>query len=233
MPQAWTPRTSPASRLSTDGSWTKSPVAHQGLPRHLQEHPAKAWGLLGDLGHGTLVASCYAAAGQGLVNGDRGESQRASASCRPAAAPPRQRSQPRRREPLAQREANESGHGDRAADLLGDPVDRVLDLEVGVDHERLLQQHRLLVELAHPALDDLVDDVVGLAAGARLVGVDRALALQGRGIEPVDADGLRPGRRNVHGQLLAEGGERSGSPDECSPTRTPMVPRPGASAPWT
>ena len=46
-PQACTPRTSPASRLSTDGSWTKSPVAHQSLPRHLQEHPAKAWGLLG------------------------------------------------------------------------------------------------------------------------------------------------------------------------------------------
>ena len=45
---------------------------------------------------------------------------------------------------------------------------------------------------------------------ARLVRVDRALALQGRGIEPVDADGLRPGRRDMHGQLLAERREALG-----------------------
>ena len=51
----------------------------------------------------------------------------------------------------------------------------------------LLEQHRLLVELAQPALDHLLDDVLGLAGCTGLLGVDRALALEHGRVEPVGA----------------------------------------------
>ena len=56
-------------------------------------------------------------------------------------------------------------------------LDHLADLGLAVDHEGLLQQHRLFVEFAHPAFDHLLDDVLGLAGLARDVGLDGALAL--------------------------------------------------------
>ena len=50
-----------------------------------------------------------------------------------------------------------------------------------------------------------------LAAGARLLGVDRALPLDQRRIEPVDADRLRPRGGDVHGQPPAQGRELPGA----------------------
>ena len=68
----------------------------------------------------------------------------------------------------------------------------------------LLEQHDLLVVLADAALDHLLDDRLGLAGGARLLGQHRPLALQRRRIDAGDVERLGPGGGDVHADLPAE-----------------------------
>src|SRR5690606_4314807 len=105
---------------------------------------------------------------------------------------------------LAEGEADEAGELYGGAELLAGRLDRLLDGLVRVEHERLLQEGDLLVELAQPALDHLFDDVLRLAGFAGLLREDGALALDHRRVEVVDAERQRAGRGNVHGDLPAE-----------------------------
>ena len=52
----------------------------------------------------------------------------------------------------------------------------------------------------------------GLARGAGLLGQHVALALERGRIDGADVEGLRIGRGDMHGELLAEGGELAGVP---------------------
>src|SRR5438128_818455 len=82
---------------------------------------------------------------------------------------------------FAELEADEAGDVDRRSDLLGLGGDDVFDLGLVVHHEQLRQEGHLLAELGDRAVDHLLDDILGLARFLRLLGRDRALALdQGR-----------------------------------------------------
>src|SRR5881409_2017973 len=61
---------------------------------------------------------------------------------------------------LAQPVADEAPYLDVLADLLNVGRDMVLDGDARLLHERLLVEAGLRVELRHPALDDLVQDVL-------------------------------------------------------------------------
>ena len=93
----------------------------------------------------------------------------------------------------------------RRADLLFGVLQRLLDGDVGIDHESLLQEDDFLVELAQPAFDHLLDDVLGLAGLARLIGKDRPFALDRGRIDLIGRQCKRVGRGDMHGHLPAEG----------------------------
>ena len=112
------------------------------------------------------------------------------------------------------------------ADLGGD---QLADGRVGVLDERLLEQHRLGVELLHLAVDDLVDHVGRLARGERLLAVDRALALEDLGGHFVALDVARLGRRDVHRDVACTSSWKSSvratkSVSQLTSTSTPILP---------
>jgi hypothetical protein len=102
---------------------------------------------------------------------------------------------------LAQLEAGEAAHLDVLADLGHHLRHELADGQVGVLHERLLQQHELGEVLLHLAVDDLVHDVGRLAGGEGLVAEDGALALEVRLGHLFAADGAGIGGGDVHGDV--------------------------------
>src|SRR3954469_2549417 len=105
---------------------------------------------------------------------------------------------------LAKHHPNERHDLQRSTQLLAGGLHRLLHALVGVDHEHLLEQHGLLVELADAALDHLPDDVLGLAGRACLLGVDGTFPLDHGRVELMYAHRLRAGRGHVHRELLAD-----------------------------
>ena len=68
---------------------------------------------------------------------------------------------------------------------------------------------------------------IGLARLLRLLGQNRALALDEGRIETGDIDALRVGGGDMHRHLLAEALELGGVAGRFSATMTPILPRPG------
>src|SRR6476660_1058443 len=60
-----------------------------------------------------------------------------------------------------------------------EPVQEGADRDLGITYETLLEQHVVLVEALDPALDDLLDRVLGLALVAGQLGEQLALLLDG------------------------------------------------------
>src|SRR5258707_6171084 len=83
-------------------------------------------------------------------------------------------------DPLAELEIDKPGDPDRRAGFLGGRFDDLADAAFAVDHEDLLQEHDLLVELAQPAFDHLLDDRLRLGVRLRLLAQHRALAVERR-----------------------------------------------------
>jgi len=95
------------------------------------------------------------------------------------------------------------GRARRLLCVLEDLRDSGLAVATGAK-EGLLHQHHLLEELlAQPAFDHLGGDLGRLARGPGLLGVDRALALDERGVELLGRDGRGRRRGDVHGELAA------------------------------
>src|SRR5690606_16689555 len=106
---------------------------------------------------------------------------------------------------LAQRKADVGGDFRRRANFLLGRLQSCFHGQVRIDHESLLEKHHLLIELAQPALDHLLDDVFRLAGGARLLRENCLLALDCGRVELFDAERQRVGGCDVHGYLPAEG----------------------------
>src|SRR4029077_8419299 len=83
---------------------------------------------------------------------------------------------------LAELEAGVAHEPDWGAGLLGCRPHHLADPALAVDYVDLLEQDGLLIELAQLALDDFVDDRVGLADLARPVAQNLALPLERRPI---------------------------------------------------
>src|ERR1700722_16546291 len=98
---------------------------------------------------------------------------------------------------FAKRKADEAGARGRPADLAFGFLDRLCDgLLALFDGVALLKQTNFLVEGSQARLDDLLDDVGGLAL--RLGGEHAFLAFDGRSIEPGGITPLRFGGPPPH-----------------------------------
>ena len=97
---------------------------------------------------------------------------------------------------------------DRARRVLGRLLDRLL--RPG-SRRRCTQtcssSTDFLVVLAHPAFDHLLDDRLGLAAGAGLLGQHGALALERGRIDVGDVSASRPGRGDMHARSACRAAE--------------------------
>src|SRR6185312_11449064 len=92
---------------------------------------------------------------------------------------------------LAKLEADEADQVDRGARVLGSSRDDITDRSLVVADEQLAEQRVLLAELGEAALDHLLDDIVRLAAFARLFQGNRALALDHGGVDRIGVERLR------------------------------------------
>src|SRR5271166_7199256 len=110
---------------------------------------------------------------------------------------------------LAERIADEAGDGDRRADPRLRLLDRLGDALGGIVDVGLIEQAHLLVESLEAGLDDLVDDVGGLAGV--LLGEHRAFALNERRIDAAGVERDRARGGDVHRDLPPEGDERVAS----------------------
>src|SRR6266545_1071239 len=111
-------------------------------------------------------------------------------------------------------EPGEAAHLDLLAGLAGERLHQIADLDLVVLHERLLEQHVLLVELAQLPLDDLGLDALGFLLLGHLGGVDAPFPLDDLGGNVLHPHGDRPGRRDVQGQVLGELAKLRGIGDE-------------------
>src|SRR5580765_9033 len=102
---------------------------------------------------------------------------------------------------LAEPEAAEPPHDDVLAGLRRCPAHQVADLLRVVANVGLVEQADLLEELAQLALDDLLDDVGGLALSFELSGVDAPLALDAIRRHVLAPDVLGARGRDLHGEI--------------------------------
>src|SRR5512134_88981 len=98
-----------------------------------------------------------------------------------------------------ERESREPADGDLLAHLARDGLDQVTHLLLVVLHERLLQQHPLLVEFLELALGHLLLHRRRLARLLGLLEVDRLFAGHDLGRDAVRRHRERIGGRDVHG----------------------------------
>ena len=86
-------------------------------------------------------------------------------------------------DPLAERKALETADLDRRPDFAFGLLERLRDAFLFIEDEGLIEQTDLLVESLQARLDDLVDDIGGLALRLELVGKNVLLALDACRIE--------------------------------------------------
>src|SRR3954471_8160146 len=105
---------------------------------------------------------------------------------------------------LAHLEADKAFHRDGSADVLGGLFDHLADLGLAIDHEGLLQQHRLFVEFAHAPFHHLLDDILGAARLAGDLGLDIAPPPRHSRGQMLRRDGKRGSGSHMHGELLGQ-----------------------------
>src|SRR5882724_10460599 len=115
---------------------------------------------------------------------------------------------------IAHLEAHETRHDDVFAQFRDLGLNQLIDGERVLLDERLFVQADLLVELAQPPLNDLVDDLLGLAFGQRPGALYVFLFLQRRGRHVLLADKLRVGGRDMHGEVVHQALEIVGARHE-------------------
>src|SRR6516164_4732582 len=106
---------------------------------------------------------------------------------------------------LAESKPDKAGDPDRPAGLGFGFLHRLGNRLFVVEDEALVQQANLFVVGLQTGLDDLFDDIGGLALRLGLVGEDGLLAGDGGRIEPTRVDGPRIGRGDMHCHHAAEG----------------------------
>src|ERR1700720_2197377 len=109
---------------------------------------------------------------------------------------------------LAEDEEHKSGDPDRRTGFLGGCFDDLADPAFAVDHEDLLEEHDLLIELAQPAFDHALDDRLRLGGCLRLLAQHGALALERGRRHLGDIEVERLGGRDLHRQLPPERRDR-------------------------